>query len=64
MDNLLKDLKDLILCLKDKSRFENKDFQKNWDKRFKSVENRLTNLSEEDYNKFSKMYEEWFKNLE
>lgn len=60
-DQLLEELKDLILSLKKKDRVDNLAFKKAWVDKFTKVRQDIDQLPKNDYDSLDKKYEEWRK---
>jgi hypothetical protein len=64
MDELLKELKDLILSLKNKDKMEDPMFQRIWSKKKEELTGQIERLSESELLILDVKYEEWLASLE
>jgi hypothetical protein len=59
-DNLIKDLEDVVLALKNSERCKDPDYAALWLAKVEDVNKRLQALSEEEFNELESKYKEWF----
>lgn len=64
MDDLLNELKDLILSLKNEEKMKNPLFQHIWSKKKLELTEKIENLSESEISILDKKYKEWLLSLE
>ena len=58
---LLEDLKEIILCLKDKEKCSNPAFREKWIKKKEAVFLEIEALPEDEHKKLSEAYMKWYE---